>query len=182
VDAILARNELFASLPRDDLRALAEQAKRQLCPAGVPVVRAGDAGQSLFVLVEGLLSVLRRGDDGVEWPASTLVPGDAFGEFSLLTGERRSATVVPKGDAVVYEITKQDLEPILHRHRDLVRQLGWILAQRQMRQHVEGRPGHPANAGASPAAHVWLERVQAFFSLGRDPGPPPSRDPSPPQS
>ena len=39
--------------------------------------------------------------------------GDFFGEVSLLTGEPRSATVTAVTDCVVYEIRKQDFEPLL---------------------------------------------------------------------
>jgi small-conductance mechanosensitive channel len=170
LDTILTRNELFANLAPEDLRQLAEGARQHFCPAGVPIVRAGDQGSSLFVVVEGLLRVLRPMSDGRERQVDELIPGAAFGEFSLLTGAPRSATIVPQGDAVVFEITKDDLEPILKRRQDLADRLGWILAQRQLqRKREEHIRGARASAeAASPPAQVWLERVRSFFGLGQN--------------
>jgi CRP-like cAMP-binding protein len=173
LDTILSRNELFANLAADDLQQLADAARQHFCPAGVPIVRAGDEGSSLFVVVEGLLRVLRPMSDGEERQVDQMGPGAAFGEFSLLTGAPRSATIVPQGDAVVYEITKDDLEPILKRRQDLADRLGWILAQRQLRrkreEHILGvRAGAQA---VSPPPQVWLERVRAFFGLGQNQRP-----------
>jgi CRP-like cAMP-binding protein len=170
LDTILVRNELFAKLPPEDLRQLADAARQQFCPAGVPIVRAGDPGASLFIVVEGLLRVLRPMRDGGERQVDEMTPGMAFGEFSLLTGAPRSATIVPQGDAVVFEITKDDLEPILKRRQDLADRLGWILAQRQLqRKREEHIRGARASAeAAAPPAQVWLERVRSFFGLGQN--------------
>lgn len=168
LDQILARTELFASLSADDLAELAAKAQQHFCPAGVPIVRAGDHGASLFVLVEGLLRVSIPTAAGGERQIDEMTPGAAFGEFSLLTGAPRSATVVPHGDAVVYEITKEHLEPILRRRPELAKRLSWILAQHQLRrQRAERAAGERAEAATtSPPAGLWLERVRAFFGLG----------------
>jgi CRP-like cAMP-binding protein len=170
LDAVLARNELFANLEAEDLRHLAERARPHFCPAGVPIVRAGEKGASLFVVVEGLLRVLAPTGDGTESQVRMLTPGKAFGEFSLLTGAPRGGTVIPQGDAVVYEITKEDLQPILERRRDLAKHLSWILAQRQLQRErlVPGQPGRPGIRSANRASQLWLERVRAFFGLGDD--------------
>ena len=170
LDAILARNELFADLAPEELRQLAERARERFCPAGVPIVRTGEQGASLFVVVEGLLRVLRPSIEGDERQVDEMTPGDAFGEFSLLTGEPRRATIVPQGDAVVYEITKDDLEPILKQRQDLAERLSEILAQRQLRRQHEERilGGRAETRAARPSPHVWRERVRAFFGLGQD--------------
>ena len=136
----------------------------------MPVVRTGDQGTSLFVVVERLLRVLRPSVEGDERQVDEMTPGDAFGDFSLLTGDPRRATIVPQGDAVVFEITKEDLEPILKRRQDLAERLNEILAQRQLRRQQEERilGGRAETRPARPSSHVWRERVRAFFGLGQD--------------
>jgi small-conductance mechanosensitive channel/CRP-like cAMP-binding protein len=170
LDAILARNELFTDLAPEELRELAQRARERFCPADMPVVRTGDQGASLFMVVEGLLRVLRPSVDGDEREVDAMTPGDAFGEFSLLTGEPRRATIVPQGDAVLYEITKEDLEPILRRRQDLAERLSEILARRQLHgqqeERILGRRAEPRAARPSP--QVWRDRVRAFFGLGQN--------------
>jgi small-conductance mechanosensitive channel len=166
LDALLARNELFANLAEDELRQLAARARQHFCPAGSPIVRLGDEGASLFVVVEGLLRVLRPAPDGGEIEVDRMGPGSAFGEFSLLTGAPRTATVVPHGDAIVYEITKEDLAPILQAHPELAERLSWILAQRQMRRRAERSRAGQIETRPAAATNLWLERVRKFFGLG----------------
>jgi CRP-like cAMP-binding protein len=120
--------------------------------------------------VEGLLRVLRPGPDGGEIEVDRMGPGSAFGEFSLLTGAPRTATVVPHGDAIVYEITKDDLAPILQGHPELAERLSWILAQRQMRRRAERSRTGRIETRPAAASNLWLKRVRKFFGLGDDTG------------
>src|SRR5438093_6101430 len=53
----------------------------------------GDVGNGLHVLVSGVVKVVNDAESGEEAVLSILVPGDCFGELSLLDGEPRSARV-----------------------------------------------------------------------------------------
>lgn len=53
----------------------------------------GDAGNSLFVLAEGLVKVTVRSAAGDEMVLVTLSPPSTFGEISLIDGRPRSASV-----------------------------------------------------------------------------------------
>jgi CRP-like cAMP-binding protein len=95
-----------------------------------------------------------------------MAPGSIFGEFSLLTGEPRSATVVPFVDSVVYEIGKAVLQPILEQTPDLAHELSRILAARQARtRDLLSRRSLDAAAQAKPSQHAILDRLRAFFGL-----------------
>jgi len=90
--ALLSRIELFQHLSDDELATLAESVHQRHYEPGDTLIRRGDPGDSMFVLVEGLVYVF-AGDDGTEVKVAQIVPGQFFGEMSLLTGEARSATV-----------------------------------------------------------------------------------------
>jgi small-conductance mechanosensitive channel len=165
---LLGRNSLFAELTDDELTAIAREAQSQFCPSGSAIVHEGDPGASLFVLAEGLLRVYRTTEEG-ERRIAELTPGAVFGEFSLLTGEPRSATVVPHGDALVYEIDKSAIAPIVTARAEIAKRLSWILAQRRAQQQLadlQAGAGPDSKGGAS-GARIWLERLQAFFGLSR---------------
>jgi len=56
---------------------------------GTTLLREGDFGYSMFSITTGTADVVR---DGVV--LRTLGPGDSFGEIAVLSGGRRTATVV----------------------------------------------------------------------------------------
>jgi CRP-like cAMP-binding protein len=60
--------------------------------ADTDVIRQGEAGQGLFVVLTGQLEVVRS-DGGGALPLAQLGPGDIFGEMSLLTNQPANATV-----------------------------------------------------------------------------------------
>ena len=99
---LLGRSALFASLDDGERQALAELGEERLYTAGEAVMREGEAGGSMFVIASG------RADVSIAGAAvRTLGAGDFVGEMSLLTGERRAATVVAAEPSRLIEITSE---------------------------------------------------------------------------
>ena len=75
---------------------------------GKPLVLEGDAGDSAFLLVEGVIEVFRNVRGGMAQHLASLYPGALLGTGSLILGERRNAScVASKNTAVwVYEMSK----------------------------------------------------------------------------
>ena len=74
--------------------------------AGQVVVREGDPGNSMFVVLEGRVAVLRGNDGAANQEVGRLGAGEFFGELALLTGTKRTATVVTVEDVVLLELTQ----------------------------------------------------------------------------
>ncbi|RKH57668.1 cyclic nucleotide-binding domain-containing protein [Corallococcus llansteffanensis] len=74
--------------------------------AGQVVVREGDPGNSMFVVLEGRVAVLRGNDGAANMEVGRLGAGEFFGELALLTGTKRTATVVTVEDVVLLELTQ----------------------------------------------------------------------------
>ena len=67
--------------------------ERLRLPAGAAVIREGEPGDTMFVLLAGELSVTVRGK-----PIDYLLPGSVLGEMAMLDARSRSATAVAVGD------------------------------------------------------------------------------------
>src|SRR3712207_7745285 len=65
-------------------------------------------GSSLFIVIEGVLEVWQERADGSRRRLNTVGAGGVIGEFSLLTGEPRSATVTVRRDALLLEIRSEE--------------------------------------------------------------------------
>ncbi len=131
---LLGRTELYRDLEDDDLSRLAEGLVRREFRKGEALIKAGEEGDSMFVLVEGLVYVQAdlKGE-GHEVRVAQIVPGQFFGEMSLLTGERRSATITAATEAVAYELTKDAMTDIFRARPALAESISRVVAERKLR-------------------------------------------------
>jgi CRP-like cAMP-binding protein len=129
--ALLDRDTLFSPLSSAERDALAPKLVRRPFAAGEAMVRQGEAGDSLFLIVEGHLSAMFAPPGRAEREAGKLAPGDCFGEMSLMTGAPRSATVVARTAGVAYELAKADITPVLASRPIIILDLGNLMARRQ---------------------------------------------------
>ncbi|HVL65302.1 MAG TPA: Crp/Fnr family transcriptional regulator [Actinomycetota bacterium] len=89
---MLARTRLFGNLDDATRFELAERAVERTYGKGEFICHEGDLGDSLFVVVEGLVKVFVTSSLGDEMVLVTLPPPEVFGELSLVDGGPRSAS------------------------------------------------------------------------------------------
>jgi CRP-like cAMP-binding protein len=121
----------------------------------------------MFVLVDGQATVVVERNGGPT-PVAFLRSGDCFGEMSLLTGERRTATVIAQTDCEVVEIGKAVLAKSLKDNPELLAQLSELLALRQL--ETEGilaveKKGSAADAQQTQYAASFVDKLRTFFEL-----------------
>jgi CRP-like cAMP-binding protein len=119
---------IFASLTPDERRSLAVM-KQKTIDKGEVLLEPGVVLQSLFIIGMGVLSltqVVARS----EIELMRLGPGDHFGEIGLLTGAPSVARISALIPTTVYEVTKDDLAPILEARATVAQELGRGLARR----------------------------------------------------
>src|SRR5437868_15233932 len=83
----------------------------------------------MFVLLRGTANV-SVSKNGAVIRVGTLHSGDCFGEMSLLTGERRTATVRAAADGYVMEINKPTMAEVSRQATECLNQLSELLAAR----------------------------------------------------
>ncbi|MFA5624320.1 MAG: cyclic nucleotide-binding domain-containing protein [Bradymonadales bacterium] len=105
----LERISFFRQLSYQEMLQVMPITFEQTIEAGSIVIKEGDAGENLFILVEGRCGVSRG---GVE--LATLEPGNAFGELALLDRQPRSATVTALERCRVLVIRSSDFEKLTH--------------------------------------------------------------------
>ena len=87
-------------------------------PAGGVLFKQGDPGEHLYILVSGTLDVILRRPDGSETTIDQLAPGSVVGEMALLSGGKRSATVVAVGDARLARLSRDALDAMPPEEQD----------------------------------------------------------------
>lgn len=85
---------LFHDLPEQDLNDLAPKVTERSYATGEVLVRKGETGDSLFLIVDGAVKIVSENAQGEELILNQCGPGETIGEMSLLDQSPRSASVV----------------------------------------------------------------------------------------
>ncbi len=121
---------IFAPLSEDERIALVPKMKRRTHEAGEILVQQGNVANSLSILSAGVLSAVQE-NGAVEMEALRLAPGDSFGEAGILAGEASMFKLRALTKVIVYDVSKEDLAPIIKQRPALAVALGEVLAKRQ---------------------------------------------------
>ena len=95
----------LASVPDDQFLAIVGQLHELSLPSGTPLFRQGDAGDALYLIVDGSLDIIQ---DGVR--IVTRGPGEVVGEFAVVDGNRRSADVTAATPARLLRWSREDFQ------------------------------------------------------------------------
>ncbi len=127
----LARQEFLSPLDDSQKSRLLDHARIVRFGRGEKIIRQGSDGSSMFVIIHGEVDVVLHAN-GTDTTVATLRAGDAFGEMCLLTGEKRTATIIARADCELWEIERADIQPLLQESQSLADHLGELLARRRM--------------------------------------------------
>jgi CRP/FNR family transcriptional regulator, cyclic AMP receptor protein len=93
---LLAQVPLFCELSKRDLKMLASSAIQREYPSGTTIVRQGDLGVGLYLLIRGRALVWQSLPNGTDRRLAILGSGELFGEMALLDSAPRSASVTAR--------------------------------------------------------------------------------------
>ncbi len=111
---VLEAVPLFEGLSHKQLRKVADLADVARFMAGATLVKQGEIGDSFYVVLTGQARVVAN-----ERTLNRLLPGDHFGEISLLDGGPRSASVVAETEMTLVIITQKDFLAMLSKDPEI---------------------------------------------------------------
>jgi len=85
-----------------ELARWAAEGERVTVPGGEAVIREGETGDAMFILLEGELVVTVKGKR-----IDYLMPGAVLGEMALVDARQRSATAIAVGDAQLVRLDRE---------------------------------------------------------------------------
>jgi HEAT repeat protein len=127
----LRRVPLFEGLDPEDLQRIASTCLERTYPPGAALVREGEIGDELIVIVEGGVRVVRAEPDGSERYIRRYAAGDHIGELAVLREQPRIATVIAEGDGVRAQVINgESLKAILRERPEAAMAMLSTLAER----------------------------------------------------
>jgi CRP-like cAMP-binding protein len=121
--SLLQHTALFGTMAPEALDRIAEKATRRTYGRGEVIFREEDSGDSLCVVITGLVKVYRTSPDGDEMVLVTLGPSSVFGELPMVDGGLRSASAAAVEATTVLTLTRAALMDALRDSPELVDRL-----------------------------------------------------------
>ena len=116
---------LFAECSKKDLREIARITQELNVDEGTVLIREGEPGHELFVVVSGKLAVDRQCG-----AVASIGPGEVAGEMALLSSRPRNATVTASTEAHLLRAGDRDFLELLDRTPLLWLKIARALADR----------------------------------------------------
>lgn len=177
---MLSNTPLFDDLSPEDVGALAEHLKHWHFEPGKVICRKGEPGDSMYLIVEGVVSIYLPGEGGDRLPLREVTVGNYFGELSLFDEKPRSATAEARTACEVLELERGVLNDhiksrphiaiaLLSELADRLRETNALLSQRAAKD-VNKELDEKATVGERVADKVasvagsWAFII-SFFSL-----------------
>jgi len=115
---ILQKSVLFENLLPEEFEYLGDISQMKEYKPGDIIFYEGEPGNSLYVITEGEVEILRKDSEGKLKPIAILKAGDFFGEMSLIDKEMRSATARAKTDVKALLLTSENLHSFAKIYRN----------------------------------------------------------------
>ncbi|MEM9069643.1 MAG: mechanosensitive ion channel family protein [Myxococcota bacterium] len=165
-DEALQSVDFLRALPESARGRLAEAARTGLYAPGELIIRRGEAGTELFIINRGEVTV-ELGTPEKPKVVARLGAGQFFGEMSLITGERRTASVRAAKESELLMIDKRALQVVLDEAPELAETISRVLAERaqQLADADVKVSEHDVKRTVEQETTVLLDRIRRFFSL-----------------
>lgn len=166
----------FDRLEPSALARIAALAEPRTFFDGELLVRRGEPGECMHVLVEGRVRIPVLDEHGRDRMVTHVGPGELVGEMALLSGAPRTADAIAEGTVQTLAFLRPAVEEILAAHPALSRFLAAILARRLGqgaipgvgKYRLVGQLGAGTNGTVYRALHPTLNRVVAVKMLSHD--------------
>ena len=122
----------FSGLGAKSLVKRVSALQQEHFPKASFILRQGDPGDSFYIIRSGNVLVVLEGGGATATSIAQLGPHEGFGEMALLTGQRRSATVVAATEVEVWRLPKAAFEKLLEENLSLGFYFNRVLSQRLM--------------------------------------------------
>jgi len=130
-EKLISRNPLLTSLPQREIKRLLATLRLLDFPPDTILFREGDHGDRFYIILEGQLEIIKSLGTPDEQLLNICGPGDYVGEMCLLDPDRSRTASVRTGSSVqLLEMTRADLDALLHQYPSIGYAMARVLSQR----------------------------------------------------
>ena len=113
IHALIPKCPLLENFSTGEVRLLTHFMEMYKAGPGVEIIREGEAGDFMLMVVEGKVDVLKRDKHNTPQLIATVDAGKTLGEMSMIDGEARFATCVAMEPVVLAVLDREALARII---------------------------------------------------------------------
>ncbi len=121
---------LFHSLSDRFLTGLAKSCTERQFETGSVLVRQGNPGVGIFVIVSGTVKIVKTNEGGKRLEIATHGPGEVIGEMSVLDGALRTADVIAEEPVTCLVLSAWDFKSFMESHPEVALEILPIVVRR----------------------------------------------------
>lgn len=126
----------FKSLDENMLQKLRAKSDISKLKCGEKLLRQGEGGNEVYILLEGRLRALREEDKQPAVVLGEISKGEIVGEMASLLGEKRNATIIAVRDCVLLKLKGADFISLLQKTEGSIKQLMQTVVKRTKKTFV----------------------------------------------
>ncbi len=122
--------EIFEGLSVSELAAVASVTEELNCPPGEIVIKEGSSGETMYLIIDGEVSVIKDLDKENELELDRIRAGDYFGEMALFENVVRSASIRTEQESRFLVLHKQEFNEIVREYPQIALEICKVLGGR----------------------------------------------------
>jgi ATP/ADP translocase len=122
--------QIFEGLSVSELAAIASVTEEVVHPLGTVVIKEGETGETMYMIIGGEVSVNKSQEGGSQIELDRILAGDYFGEMALFEDVVRSATIRTEAETRLLVLHKQEFTEIVREYPQIALHICRILSQR----------------------------------------------------
>ena len=111
--SLVGRSQFFAEFNRDDIALLGGYMRVYHAQPGQTIIREGDFGDYMLLIIRGEVDILRRNLMGEPQHLTSVTAGMTLGEMSMIDGEPRFATCVALKEITFGVLSRDNMVKII---------------------------------------------------------------------
>ena len=137
---LLREIDIFSDLSVSEMAAVASITEVVSHAAGQVVIREGDIGETLYLIVKGRVAVIKHLGTENELELDQIAAGDYFGEMALFEDRQRSASIRTLSESEFMVLHKAEFNEIVHEFPEIALNACRVLSDRIRRLHARFTP------------------------------------------
>lgn len=162
--------DLFSFMEKSEIESIAMQLKYTPFKKGEIITKVNTESHWLYILAKGIVSINIPDSDNILHNIAELKGITFFGEMSVMTGEKRTATVIALTNVECYRLDKHIFHELIHKRPEIAEKVAEVLALRKA--NLEESKGIISKE--EKITHIdnhkndLLDKIRLFFSLNNN--------------